>query len=301
MFNIAGLFTGITLFFSSLFGGHVAPAPIYVDIPTASAPIENQYWILSGTTLTPSVSTWGVKFASISPTGCVQVDSIGNLSSTGTACSGGVDDWITLSNNLYNANSGNVGVGTTSAYAKFSINNSTNDVARLPLFAIASSTASATTTLFVVNNSGNVGIGTSSPIAILDVETASSTAGIAQAIPWSQLIAQTIAGVWYKISTYDYYGHHITSGPVPMLGTCGSSSSNVGNDNNGTITVVGTAVTSCAMNFAKPWPSVPDCVESANTTASVADIASVSATSITFGLSIGINSGVIYYQCVAHQ
>jgi hypothetical protein len=56
-------------------------------------------------------------------------------------------------------NSGNIGMGTTSPWAKFSIhanNGETNDT----LFAIASSTAAATTTLFTINNSGRVGIGT---------------------------------------------------------------------------------------------------------------------------------------------
>jgi hypothetical protein len=55
---------------------------------------------------------------------------------------------------------GNFGLGTTSPWAKFSINNSTADTARQPLFVVASSTATATTTLFVISNTGNVGIGT---------------------------------------------------------------------------------------------------------------------------------------------
>jgi len=49
---------------------------------------------------------------------------------------------------------GNVGVGTTSPWGRFSINNSTNDPAGQPLFVIASSTASATTTLLSVRNDG---------------------------------------------------------------------------------------------------------------------------------------------------
>ena len=62
----------------------------------------------------------------------------------------------------------NVGIGTTSPYAKLSINNLATDSTQ-PLFAVASSTASATTTLFVINNNGNVGVGTSSPSQLLSI------------------------------------------------------------------------------------------------------------------------------------
>ena len=63
---------------------------------------------------------------------------------------------------------GNIGIGTTSPWAKLSVgahNGGTN-----PLFAIASSsTGVATSTLFVVNQIGNVGIGTTTPYAKLSV------------------------------------------------------------------------------------------------------------------------------------
>ncbi|MEK7531482.1 MAG: tail fiber domain-containing protein, partial [Patescibacteria group bacterium] len=56
---------------------------------------------------------------------------------------------------------GSVGIGTTSPWAKFSINNSTSDTAGQPLFAVASSTATATTTLFSIDNAGLTTIGNS--------------------------------------------------------------------------------------------------------------------------------------------
>ncbi|MBI2054636.1 MAG: hypothetical protein HYT39_00860, partial [Candidatus Sungbacteria bacterium] len=65
-------------------------------------------------------------------------------------------------------NSGNVGIGTTSPYSKLSIANLATDSTQ-PLLTIASSTASATTTLFTVLNSGNVGIGTANPSQKLDI------------------------------------------------------------------------------------------------------------------------------------
>jgi hypothetical protein len=56
-------------------------------------------------------------------------------------------------------NGGNVGIGTTSPYAKLSVHANDGDTNRL-LFAIGSSTASAITTLFSVSNTGKVAIGT---------------------------------------------------------------------------------------------------------------------------------------------
>jgi hypothetical protein len=49
---------------------------------------------------------------------------------------------------------GNVGVGTTTPGAKFSINNSAADQANQPLFLLASSTLTSTTTVFQVSNTG---------------------------------------------------------------------------------------------------------------------------------------------------
>ena len=69
---------------------------------------------------------------------------------------------------------GNTGVGTTSPFTKFSLhanNGETNSI----LFAVGSSTATATTTLFSLNNIGNayvagtVGIGSTSPTQALGV------------------------------------------------------------------------------------------------------------------------------------
>lgn len=65
---------------------------------------------------------------------------------------------------------------TTTPYAKLTIVQGSLDTLQT-LFVISSSTASATSTLFIVNNSGMVGIGTSSPQALWALN-ASSTTGI---------------------------------------------------------------------------------------------------------------------------
>ena len=76
-------------------------------------------------------------------------------------------------NSLYINPAGNVGIGTTSPYAKLpnpltphntdpSIHANDGET-NTTLFSIASSTGSATTSLFAVLNSGNIGVGTLSP------------------------------------------------------------------------------------------------------------------------------------------
>ena len=69
---------------------------------------------------------------------------------------------------------GNFGVGTTSPWARLSVSGRSTD-STTPLFTISSSTASATTTVFHIDNSGNVGVGTTSPLRRLSVTDAVST------------------------------------------------------------------------------------------------------------------------------
>ncbi len=64
-------------------------------------------------------------------------------------------------------NAGYFGVGSTTPWAQLSIHRNTSDTSNSPLFAIASSTASATTTVFTVASNGNVGIGTTTPNVLL--------------------------------------------------------------------------------------------------------------------------------------
>ncbi len=64
--------------------------------------------------------------------------------------------------------SGALGVGTSSPFAKLSVQVNNGDTATT-LFAIGSSTANSTSTLFMVTNTGAVGIGTTSPWLSLSV------------------------------------------------------------------------------------------------------------------------------------
>jgi len=79
---------------------------------------------------------------------------------------------LTATSTLFLTQTGNFGLGTTSPYAKLSVEMGVGDTG--VMFAIASSTnGTATTTHFIVSESGNVGIGTSSPYAALSVEGSS--------------------------------------------------------------------------------------------------------------------------------
>lgn len=80
---------------------------------------------------------------------------------------------LSATSTLFLSPSRNVGVGTTSPWAKFSVHAQDGDT-NTTLFAIASSTASATTTLFTINRSGYVGIGSSSPQAPVSINGTSN-------------------------------------------------------------------------------------------------------------------------------
>ena len=94
----------------------------------------------------------------------------------GAATAGGVDGQIQFNNSTalgganvnYNTTTRNLGVGTTTPWARMSIAASNNEVENL--FAIGSSTgATATSTVFIINKFGEVGIGTSTPVNQLSV------------------------------------------------------------------------------------------------------------------------------------
>lgn len=82
---------------------------------------------------------------------------------------------------------GETGIGSTSPFAQFAIHAPAGNI-DTTLFAISSSTASATTSLVAILNTGNVGIGTSTPGTLLSIQgianfttattTHSSTGGI---------------------------------------------------------------------------------------------------------------------------
>lgn len=72
-------------------------------------------------------------------------------------------------------NTGNLGIGTTTPYARLSVNSFNGGTT--PQLVVASSTgAGATTTHFIVDSSGNIGIGTAAPQGNLEVVASSGNA-----------------------------------------------------------------------------------------------------------------------------
>lgn len=99
-----------------------------------------------------------------------------------------------------------------------------------------------------------------------------------------------------------YDGHLVSSGTAPSMGTCGSSPAVIGTDLTGHINVGSGVVTSCTLNFANTFiNNAPDCIASTNSTAAFADVTTVSTTSVTFGLSATLGSGVIWYHCFGEK
>lgn len=112
-------------------------------------------------------------------------------------------------------------------------------------------------------------------------------------------IQGSINGVLYLFEEIDSKGHRSTGGPKPSVS--GGTSTVSGNDNNGTITVTGTLLTSVTLGFASAWSSAPDCTMADSSTGVTGAISSISTTAMVIGFSAGINSGTVWYQCVAHQ
>lgn len=145
---------------------------------------------------------------------------------------------------------------------------------------------------------GNTGIGSTTPQAALTIVAASSTVPTTAYTGLVSIIAgfeNTTVKLFQEI---DQWGHLITSGDTPSVS--GGISSVSGNDNNGTITVTGTLLTSVTLTFAHAWVTAPDCQESDNSTAVTADISSISATQVVFGFSAGISTGTVWYSCKGH-
>ncbi len=73
----------------------------------------------------------------------------------------------------------NVGIGTSSPFAKLSISNAVTDTINTPLLNISSTTGgTSTSTLFTVLASGNVGIGTNNPARILTINAGAATSRV---------------------------------------------------------------------------------------------------------------------------
>lgn len=142
-----------------------------------------------------------------------------------------------------------------------------------------------------LTNAGLLGIGTTSPYATLSVQSGAST-GDAFAVATSSGAA--VFGI-------DNDGHTFTSGPAPVISACGTGTGTVvGDDQSGTITTA-TAATACTMTFAKAYRNTPTCRVTDNSLVGFADVASISTSAVTFGISSALTGGLLFYDCKYHK
>lgn len=135
------------------------------------------------------------------------------------------------------------------------------------------------------------GIGTTTPVSGFAVQSNSSTGN-------AFIVATTTGKTIYGI---DNDGHQFTSGPAPVISSCGTGTGTVvGDDQSGTITTA-TAATACTMTFAKAYKNTPTCTVTDNSLVGFADISSVSVSAVTFGISSALTGGSLYYSCQYHR
>lgn len=138
---------------------------------------------------------------------------------------------------------------------------------------------------------GKVGIGTTTPYATLSVQSGASTGD-------AFVIATSTGNAVFGV---DNDGHHFTSGPAPVISTCGTGTGTVvGDDQSGTITTA-TAATACTMTFSKAYRLTPTCTVTDNSLVGFADVSSVSVSAVTFGISSALTGGNLYYNCQYHK
>lgn len=130
-----------------------------------------------GINLTLSTSTFTNVGGINLTTGCFAIGGVCISGSNGS----GTNFWTSSGGNIYNNTGTNVGVGTTSPFAIFSVSNSATTPLGTNLFAIGSTTAgTSTTTPFTIGSTGTVSIDTSGagPTDALDIKTGTNASAI---------------------------------------------------------------------------------------------------------------------------
>lgn len=107
-------------------------------------------------------------------------------------------------------------------------------------------------------------------------------------------------GALFGVNTY---GHVMSSGTTPAVSACGTSPSISANatDFSGTINVGSVSATACTLTFANVFTNIPTCVVSDDNTGITADVQSISASAVTFGFSISLAGGHVYYICIGNK
>lgn len=249
-------------------------------------------------------STGGINLTS----GCFAIAST-CLSSGGSSLTGSTGQVAYFSgtntavgtSSLFIASTGNVGIATTTPTAPLTV------VANALGGLLINTWTNITNAFSVVNNVG-------ATVFNIDTTSANPFLGVATTTPFGTISAVgngtnpvlAIASSTIGLPNFevDKTGFVTYSGAAPTLSSCGTSvldATTKSNDAAGEIDLAGTALTSCTINFAITKVTPPVCTVSDNTTASVADITSISTTQLVIGLSVGISTAKVWYQCSATQ
>lgn len=99
----------------------------------------------------------------------------------------------------------------------------------------------------------------------------------------------------------DKDSHQYTGGTAPVLSSCGTSPSIIGDDNTGEVTVGSVVATGCTITFTRPWANAPSCIIS-NQSMSITNAMtySISTTALTVSQT-GLTSAKLNYQCRMHK
>lgn len=188
------------------------------------------------------------------------------------------------------------GIGSTSPFAKLSIHANPTDLTISPtLFAIGSSTATATTTLFTFDNTSNFNIFDRFGTNIFKLNAASTTGSIFTVAATTSL---DLSANITKLFDVDQYGHLTASSTprapsiscTPSGGTLGVNS----NDTTGDFTT-GALTTSCTFTFGQAYAVTPEILLTGSNTTSFPAVSARSTTSFTVTPSGTVTTDVISY------
>lgn len=97
------------------------------------------------------------------------------------------------------------------------------------------------------------------------------------------------------------HAHIELTGKPPVISSCGSDPSIIGNDSAGSITIGSGVITGCTLTFNQAWTAAPICIVTSNSAAITGGVTAVSTSAFTAGFSAALGGGKLYYRCYGTQ